>query len=297
MLNNCYTCKDCQGMRNSKDLFRDLQKQITLSEDTAEVESILYLVLEHIAGITRADVISQKAISLTVKEGQRFEESIKRLNAHEPVQYILGKTDFFGRAFTVNPSVLIPRPETELLIDEILKKTSNVPGKILDIGTGSGCIAITLAKELPGKTVIAVDISEAALKTASANAKELSAQIDFRKINILTEDIPFGGIEVIVSNPPYVTVSEQASMNNNVLKHEPHLALFVPDNDPLVFYKAIAQKGLQVLKPDGKVYVEINEQFGKETGDVFRMEGFIMIRIVKDLQGKDRVVIATKPVQ
>ena len=163
------------------------------------------------------------------------------------VFYILGKADFFGRVFTVNPSVLIPRPETELLIDEIVKETSNAPGKVLDIGTGSGCIAITLAKELPDKTVIAFDISEAALKTASANATELSAQVDFRKMNILTEGIPFNDLEIIVSNPPYVTVSEKHSMNNNVLNHEPHLALFVPDNDPLVFYKAIAAKGFAAV--------------------------------------------------
>lgn len=283
-------------MKNSKDLFRDLRKQITLSEDAAEIESMLYLILEHMAGITRSDVISQKAISLTEKEERSIEEVIKRLNTQEPVQYILGKADFFGRVFTVNPSVLIPRPETELLIDEIVKKASNTPGKLLDIGTGSGCIAITLAKELPDKTVIAFDISEAALKTASENATELAAQVDFRKTDILTESIPFNDLEIIVSNPPYVTVSERRSMNNNVLKHEPHLALFVPDNDPLVFYKAIAQRGFVALKSGGKIYVEINEQFGKETSDAFQKEGFTMIRIVKDLQGKDRIVVATKPV-
>ena len=284
-------------MKNSKDLFRDLRKQVTLSEDAAEIESMLYLVLEHVAGITRSNVISQKAISLTEKEEQRFEEIIRRLNAQEPIQYILGKADFFGRGFNVNPSVLIPRPETELLIEAVLKETSNVPGKILDIGTGSGCIAITLAKELPSKTLFAFDISEAALKTASENARGLSANIDFRKTDILKEDIPFSDLEVIVSNPPYVTVSERISMNDNVLKHEPHLALFVPDNDPLVFYKAIAKKALKVLAPGGKIFVEINEQFGKETKDVFRMEGFTMIQSIKDLQGKDRVVVAKKPVQ
>lgn len=258
---------------------------------------MLYLVLEHVAGITRSDVISQKAISLTEKEQHRLDEVVERLNTQEPIQYILGKADFFGRVFGVNPSVLIPRPETELLIDVIKKESSNVPGKILDIGTGSGCIGITLAKELPAKTVLAFDISEAALKTASENAKDLWAQVDFRKTDILTEDIPFIDLEVVVSNPPYVTFSEKLSMNDNVLKHEPHLALFVPDNDPLVFYKAIAKKGLKALTPGGKIFVEINEQFGKETERVFRMEGFTMIRSIKDLQGKDRVVVATKPVQ
>lgn len=281
-------------MKNSKDLFRDLRKQITLSEDAAEIESMLYLILEHVAGITRSDIIAQKAISSTEKEEQRFEDIIKRLNTHEPVQYILGKTEFFGRAFNVNPSVLIPRPETELLIDHVLKNTSNDRGKILDIGTGSGCIAITLAKELPAKTVIAFDISEGALKTASENARELSAEVDFKKMDILTEPIPFNDLEIIVSNPPYVAASEKLSMQDNVLKHEPHLALFVPDNDALIFYKVIAEKGFDALQQNGKIVVEINERFGNETADIFSKRGFKDVRVIKDLQGKDRIIFATK---
>ncbi len=281
-------------MKNSKDLFRDLRKQITLSEDAAEIESMLYLILEYVANITRSDIIAQKAISLTEKQEQWFEDIIRRLNTQEPVQYILGKTEFFGRVFNVNPSVLIPRPETELLIDHVLKNTSNDPGKILDIGTGSGCIAITLAKEFPSKTIIAFDISEAALKTASENAKDLSAPVDFRKTDILLEDIPFNDLEIIVSNPPYVAVSEKSSMNNNVLKHEPHLALFVPDNDPLVFYKAIAEKGFDALKPNGKIFVEINERFGDETADIFSKRGFKDVWIIKDFQNKNRIVSAKK---
>jgi release factor glutamine methyltransferase len=281
-------------MKNSKDLFRDLRKQITLAEDAAEIESMLYLILEHVAGITRSETISQKAVSLTEKEEQKLEEVIKRLNTQEPIQYILGKADFFGRVFTVNPSVLIPRPETELLIDEVIKRTSDVPGIILDIGTGSGCIAITLAKELPAKTVIAFDISEPALKTASGNAKDLSAQVDFRNTDILTKDIPFNDLEIIVSNPPYVTVSEKLSMNDNVLKHEPHLALFVPDNDPLIFYRVIAEKGFAALKRDGQIIMEINERFGIETADIFIKKGFKEVRILKDLQNKDRIISARK---
>lgn len=282
-------------MKNSKDLFRDLRTQLTLTDDAAELDSILYLVLESVSGITRSDVIAQKAISITQKDEERLAEVIKRLNTHEPVQYILGKADFFGREFSVNPSVLIPRPETELLIEEVIKDAKSTTGKILDIGTGSGCIAITLSKELPHKAVIAIDISDSALKTAADNAESLSAKVDFRKLDILNSDLDVTDLEIVVSNPPYVTFSEQSAMRENVLSHEPHLALFVPDTDPLLFYKVIAKKGMKSLQPGGKVYVEINEQFSKETADVFRMEGFTMIHIVKDLQGKDRVVVASKP--
>lgn len=280
---------------NSKDLFTDLRKRITLSQEASETDSMLYLILENVVSITRSDIIAQKAVSLPSGETAKLDAVLSRVNKNEPIQYILGKAHFFGQEFRVNPSVLIPRPETELLVEEVLKSTSNVPGKILDIGTGSGCIAITLAKKLPQKTVIAFDISDPALQTASANAKELKVKVDFQHVNILSDAIPFRELEFIVSNPPYIAVSEKEAMNNNVLDHEPHLALFVPDNDPLIFYKVIAKRGLQALKPEGRIIVEINERFGKETADIFKMEGFIKIEIIKDIQGKDRIVIATKP--
>jgi release factor glutamine methyltransferase len=206
----------------------------------------------------------------------------------------LGKAHFYGQEFLVNPSVLIPRPETELLIDEVLKRASNGAGTILDIGTGSGCIAITLAKKLPQKTVTAFDISDAALQTASENAKQLNATVDFQHVDILKDKVPLQELEFIVSNPPYIAVSEKESMNNNVLDHEPHLALFVPDNDPLIFYKAIANKGLPLLKPEGRIVVEINERFGKEVCDIFIHAGFTGAHVIKDLQNKDRIVSVIK---
>ena len=280
---------------NSKDLFRDLRKRITLIQDLSETESMLYLILESVAGITRSDIIAQKAVSLTSAETSKLDAMLDRVNKNEPVQYILGVAHFFGQEFSVNPSVLIPRPETELLVEEVLKRASTASGKILDIGTGSGCIAITLAKKLPQKSVIAFDIRDDALRTASENAKQLGAIVNFQRVDILKDEILHQELEFIVSNPPYIAVSEKGAMNSNVLDHEPHLALFVPDNDALIFYKAIAKKGFQVLKPEGRILVEINERFGKETADVFRMEGFTQIEIVKDLQGKDRIVAAVKP--
>jgi release factor glutamine methyltransferase len=279
---------------NSKDLFRDLRKRITLSQEASETDSMLYLILERILDITRSDIIAQKAISLTSLEASTLDSVIDRLNKNEPVQYILGKAHFFGHEFQVNPSVLIPRPETELLVEEVLKRTSNMPGKILDIGTGSGCIAITLAKKLPQKTVIAFDISDAALQTGAVNARTLDVTVDFQHVNILKDEIPYRELEFIVSNPPYVALSEMESMNSNVIDHEPHLALFVTDNDPLIFYKTIAEKGMRALKPEGRIVVEINERFGKEVCDIFIQAGFTGTHVIKDLQNKDRIVSVIK---
>jgi len=278
---------------NSKDLFRDLRKRITLLQEVSETDSMLYLILESI-GITHSDVIAQKAVSLTLGETSALNTIIDRINKNEPVQYILGKAHFFGQEFEVNPAVLIPRPETEFLVEEVLKSTSNIPGKILDIGTGSGCIAITLAKNLPQKTVIAFDISDEALQVASKNAKQLGANVTFQHVDILKSEIDFQELEFIVSNPPYVAVSEKHAMNRNVLDHEPHLALFVPENDPLIFYNAIAQKGLSALKSGGRIVVEINERFGKEVCDIFIQAGFTNATVIKDLQNKDRIVSVIK---
>lgn len=281
-------------MINSKDLFRDLRKRITLSQEASETESMMYLILENVSGITRTEILAQKAVALTLNQTRRLADIIERVNGNEPIQYILGEAHFYGRDFGVNPSVLIPRPETELLIEEVLKTASNTSGRILDIGTGSGCIAVTLAKELPQKDVVAVDVSKDALQTAADNAKRLGANIDFRQLDILQAEIPFQDLEFIISNPPYIAVSEKTAMNDNVLKHEPHLALFVPDNDPLIFYKVIAKKGLPALRSGGKILVEINERFGKEVCSIFTQEGFENVRLVKDLQRKDRIVSAIK---
>ena len=281
-------------MINSKDLFRDLRKRITLRQEASETDSILYRVLESVPGITRSDIIAQKAVSLTASEQGSLNSIINRINTCEPVQYILGKADFYGREFDVNPSVLIPRPETELLIEEVLRNASNEPGKILDIGTGSGCIAITLACELNRKEVYAFDVSEDALRTAMKNSEKLKARVTFKRVDILKEPIGTDEFECIVSNPPYVAVSEKSTMEENVLNYEPHLALFVPDNDPLVFYKVIAEKAVVALKPGGRLMVEINERFGNEVRQVFTNAGLTNAKVIKDLQGKDRIVSARK---
>lgn len=282
-------------MKNSKEIFRDLQKQITLHEDTSEIKSILFLVLESVLGLSQSDIAADRPVLLSESQQKKLNAVISRINAEEPVQYILGSSYFYGRKFNVNPAVLIPRSETEILIEEVLKEIDPFsPGTILDIGTGSGCIAITLAKELPSKRVLAIDISEGALKTAGENAQQLGASVEFYKVNVLTDHLPASQLEVLVSNPPYVTDSESHSMKKNVLDYEPHLALFVPDHDPFVFYTTIARKGFAVLTATGKVFVEINERYGNEVSDIFKDAGFNTIRMVKDLQGKNRIVSASK---
>ncbi len=282
-------------MKNSKEIFRDLQKQITLHEDSSEIKSILFLVLESVLGLSQSDIAADRPVLVSESHQKKINEVISRINAEEPVQYILGSTYFYGRKFSVNPAVLIPRSETEILIEEVLKEIDPFsPGTILDIGTGSGCIAITLAKELPEKRVLAIDVSEGALKTAGENAQQLGASVEFLKVNVLTDHLPALPLEVIVSNPPYVTDSESHTMKKNVLDYEPHLALFIPDHDPFVFYSTIARKGYASLTETGKVFVEINERYGDEVSDIFKDAGFNTIRTVKDLQGKNRIVSASK---
>lgn len=283
-------------MRNSKDILRDLQQQITLKEDLSEIRSILHLIVENVLGLTQTDIVANKSVSVQDQDQKRLNEIVKRINNREPVQYILGAAYFYGRKFKVSPAVLIPRQETELLIEEVLKEINPfTPGTILDIGTGSGCISVTLAKELPEKRVIGIDVSEDALKIAMENATSLNAHVEFHKLNGLTESFPSKEFEIIVSNPPYVTTSEITDMKSNVVDYEPHLALFVPDHDPLVFYKMIASKGYASLKHGGKVFVEINEKFGHEVSALFQDAGFKNVTLVKDLQEKDRIVLATKP--
>lgn len=290
-LHGCILAK----MNNSKEIFRDLRQQITLKEDQDEIQSILYLILESVLKLSRADIIAEKSISLTVAHEKCLGEIIKRVNACEPIQYILGFTYFYGRKFKVNSSVLIPRPETELLIEEVLKEIEPyTAGTVLDIGTGSGCIAVTLAKELPAKRIVALDVSEGALRVANENAKDLNATVEFHQGNALAEKFPVQQLEILVSNPPYIALSEKKLMNKNVLEYEPHLALFVEDRDPLVFYKMIAQKGFESLTTNGKVFVEINERFGEEVSELFLNAGFKKVQIIKDLQGKNRIVTALK---
>lgn len=285
-------------MRNSKTLFQEVVERIDLDESPDEIRSITYFLLTSLFSITKTDILAGKMVPFTGTSARALEKFVARINAGEPVQYILGEEYFFGRKFHVNPSVLIPRPETEGLVRVILDYKRSVPGerligrpfKILDIGTGSGCVPVTLFLEIPKAEIYGTDISNAALSVALNNAEIHKAEITFIEHNILTEPIPVSGLDVVVSNPPYVTDKEKAQLDKNVLDHEPHEALFVPDDDPLLFYRHIVNKAREALNADGLLAVEINEKFGKEVSALFLQVGFKEVEVVDDVSGKPRIV-------
>jgi release factor glutamine methyltransferase len=280
-------------MKNSKTVFQDFIANITLKESNDEIKSIAHLVFAKILRLDRTDILAAKPLVLELEQEKELHIITQRINQHEPIQYILGEAEFFGRMFKVNENVLIPRPETEYLIHEILHYTNlhnNHAPRILDIGTGSGCIPVTLKKELPEASVTATDVSTTALAIAKENAAMLNAAVDFLHHDILTQEISLSGLDVVVSNPPYIAQAEEALMNKNVLQYEPHLALFVPDDDALKFYKAIAVKAYEALCKGGLLVVEINERFGNETAEVLKANRFREVVIIKDLDGKDRIV-------
>ena len=290
-------------MKNSKALFQEIVSRINLKERPEEIHAIVYVLLEKIFDVSRTDVMAGRTVSYSLQVAGRLDKLIERINNQEPVQYVVGEQSFLGRNFRVNESVLIPRGETEGLIRVVLayrhsllpKNNLASPFRILDVGTGSGCIAVTLSLDIDGAEVYGTDVSSAALSVASENAAILNAPVNFLEHNILRETIPFRDLDVVVSNPPYVTIAEKASMLPNVTEFEPHLALFVPDDDPLVFYREIARQARQALKPEGILAVEINEKFGKEVSDLFLAEGFYSVKVAQDVAGKDRVVSGLNP--
>jgi release factor glutamine methyltransferase len=260
---------------------------------TSEVEEFFDRLSMHILNRDRLNRSLNRTHMISPSEFEHFENAIQRLKTYEPIQYIIGHTFFYGYKFVVNPSVLIPRPETEMLVDWIVHETSSSKSiKILDIGTGSGCIAISLAKAFPKARLVALDRSSAALGVAQSNAKQHQVEVNFIEADILDYDHSFEGVDLIVSNPPYVTHAEKTQMDSNVLDYEPHLALFVDDSTPLVFYRAILKFAYLNLKPSGLVYFEINEQFAQELADLCVEEGFQDVRLKKDLQHKQRMLCA-----
>jgi release factor glutamine methyltransferase len=280
-----------EHLSNSKELFRTLVSHVELPESKDEIESIILMLMEKRCGLSRADILAGKKTDCGI---DKLMADLVRINAHEPVQYILGEAHFFGRQFAVDQSVLIPRPETEALADEALRLMHGRKGMgtALDIGTGSGCIAITLAL---GSTfnVTAIDKSAAALKVAGENATRLKAAVKFVQHDFLADRKLPGTWDLMVSNPPYVRRSEALHMKANVKDYEPHLALFVPDDDPLIFYKAIANYAREALQPDGVILAEVNEFLALETRDLFVRLGY-ECTILKDFSNKDRVLRAQR---
>lgn len=259
-----------------------------------EVSALSRIVCCDLLGQAPTDYYLGKDIVLSSKKEQELEDILQRLSRFEPLQYIEGRTLFLGREFWVAPGVLIPRPETEELVELMLKEIP-ADARILDVGTGSGCIAISLAKELPDALITAWDVSPEALSVARANARKLQADVRFVECDVLACQVDEVGLyDVIVSNPPYVTEAEKADMEPNVLQWEPSLALFVPDDDPLRFYRRIAVLGRDMLADGGRLYFEINRAYGREMVEMLRTMGYVGVRVEKDLSQNDRFVIAEK---
>lgn len=284
-------------MKNSKDLFDEFMHRLHGIDHPDELRSMAMLVLEHVYGITRTALMTNKSIPWEQPEQLRWDDVIHRLLQHEPVQYVTGVADFYGYTFAVNPHVLIPRPETEELVSLVLAHISALPQpRIVDAGTGSGCIPITIALQHRGADVYGLDISSNALQVARENGARLQAPVTWITHDILSDPWPISGLDVLVSNPPYIAQYEQATMAPRVVNHEPHLALFVPDNDPLVFYQALAQHGTTALLPGGMLAVEINERLGHEVASCWNAHGYTQTEILNDLQGKARMVRGFRPI-
>ncbi|MFV5684453.1 peptide chain release factor N(5)-glutamine methyltransferase [Flavobacterium sp. GB2R13] len=261
--------------------------------DAGEAESFFYLILEEKKQLKRIDLALHPDLAFSEEEIAVWNSILEQLQQEIPIQYLLGKTSFYGLDFEVNENVLIPRPETEELVDWIIKDTAtprnNQGLKILDIGTGSGCIAISLAKNISNAQVFAIDVSEKALATAKKNAQINAVNVTFINQNILeTEDLQ-QQFDIIVSNPPYVRNLEKEEIKKNVLDNEPHLALFVEDNNALIFYKKIAELAQKNLVPNGQLYFEINQYLGKEMVELLEKMNFATIELRKDIYGNDRM--------
>lgn len=260
-----------------------------------ELQSFFSLLAEHILKMTRLETTLQSEKELTEEEVLKFSNAMDRLKKFEPIQYIIGETEFFDLLFTVNKHTLIPRPETEALVDWIIQDVNSqhpTPGTLLDIGTGSGCIAIALAHHLPQTRISAIDISSEALVVASENAIRNKVQVDLKRQDVLELTALPKQFDIIVSNPPYVREQEKAAMQKNVLQHEPDIALFVSNSDPLLFYRKISRLAKTGLNPGGILYFEINEYLSKEMETLLREVGFKQIEVKQDIFGRDRMIKA-----
>jgi len=266
-----------------------------------EIKSFAYITIKYFFDMSKSDTIINSEKKLEDREIMEIKSTISSLKRYEPIQYVFMETEFYGNSFFSICGSLIPRPETEELVDWIIKDNKGTKKHYLDIGTGSGCIIISLSKHLNG-SFTGIDVSFDALKVAVANNDRNETDVYFDKFDILKHDLPEGKnilddsifyeYDVIVSNPPYVLNSEKEQMSENVLKWEPHLALFVPDEDPLLFYREIAEKSSKALNPNGLLYFEINEKFGKEIVKLLEDFGFVNIELKKDINDKDRMVKA-----
>jgi len=281
-------------LKEIKDIYH---KELDENYAKEEVESMFYLMIEHFLGLEKFILAIDPGIVITKDEEQYMFEGLSKLKNEQPIQYVLGEATFMELKIMVNESVLIPRPETEELVNWVLEDIENLDDnlKIIDIGTGSGCIAISLSRLKPNLEVTAMDISNSAIEVAEKNALKNNVDIEFIQADILKIPSLKENYDIIVSNPPYVREMEKDQMHNNVLKNEPYLALFVPDEDPLLFYRPLAKLAKNSLTPKGVLYMEINQYLGKEVKEVLEESGFAEIELRKDIFGNDRMIKARQP--
>ncbi|RKE03428.1 peptide chain release factor N(5)-glutamine methyltransferase [Marinifilum flexuosum] len=282
-------------LNNIQSTINYIKKELESIYSSRESESIAYILLEELLNYSRTQIQLNKTESIQDEQFAKVKEYIADLKENKPIQYVLGEADFYELKFKVNQHTLIPRPETEELVHAIINENKEANLNVLDIGTGSGCIPICLAKHLTNANVSSVDISPKAIQTATENAKRNEVQVRFDERDILNWEVyEWEQLDIIVSNPPYVTNAEKVKMEKNVLDFEPHTALFVSDNDPLIFYRRIAELAQDHLKKGGKLYFEINESLGKEMTVLLEQKGFSSIQVQKDINGKDRMMSAIK---
>ena len=276
-----------------KAIAKQINEALTGCYSNGEVSALTRIIATELLGVSQMAYFLKDDVTLTAEQQTLLDNAIQRLKKQEPIQYILGYSDFCGLRFKVTPATLIPRPETSELVEWI---ASEATGKesILDIGTGSGCIAISLAHKLQQSKVTAWDISNKALAVAAENSKANGQAVTFEHVDILAYEPTGGQFDIIVSNPPYIKEKEKEAMHANVLDWEPYTALFVPDSDPLLFYRTIAEKGLAVLKPGGRLYFEINRAHSKETMEMLAALGYTGIELRKDFAENDRMIRAIK---
>lgn len=260
----------------------------------SEIVSIAKLLLTQVFGMSVIELYAGKDNSFSANEQKQLDDILIRLQKYEPVQYIIGVEDFYGLTFEVDPNVLIPRPETEELIDWIVQENKSAGLRVLDVGTGSGCIAVSLAKNLEDAEVTAWDISEGALRVAARNCRRNGVDVRLEQKDILQLSSSDRLFDVIVSNPPYIAMKEKADMEANVLDWEPGLALFVPDEKPLLFYRKISELGLEMLKPGGRLFFEINRAYGKQVVQMMSALGYRNVELKKDISQNDRMIKAER---
>ncbi|WP_461640040.1 peptide chain release factor N(5)-glutamine methyltransferase [Labilibaculum euxinus] len=273
-----------------------IKKELAELYHARETESMAYILLEYVLNNSKSQIQLNRSENISDDDFKQIAAYTHELKTNKPIQYILGETEFYDLTFKVNKHTLIPRPETEELVHAIINENRQEGLYILDIGTGSGCIPISLAKNLKNAHVTSADISAEAIEKAKENAKLNQVDVHFFHRDILNwKNVDWDNFDIIVSNPPYVTEAEKSKMEKNVLDYEPHTALFVTDHDPLIFYRTISEMALLHLKKGGKLYFEINESLGNEMVELLEQKGFNSIRLRSDINGKNRMISAIKP--